>query len=237
MQVYIFSINWFYLVFLEDLYLHSPMVVGKIQELWVRSILFFPDIITYIVMLFFIALSLLSPKEIDKYTDMIYKESSIFVDTVLDSSIKNDGIVPFDYLDFYALNTVTNITFGKRFQSQQNPEYRTLCSIAKDVVLFGSVTNNLQDYLPVVSIVQYFCGTQSKMKKFIETKRNPIFQKLIEDASETEGINMVKTLDGKSFDLSDEEKVALICKLYAYISSLRLKFNYYSLMPFIIIIS
>ncbi|GAA5795286.1 cytochrome P450 [Helicostylum pulchrum] len=157
-----------------------------------------------------VALSLLSPKEIYKYTDLIYKESSIFVDTVLDASLKNDGIVPFDYLDFYALNTVTNITFGKRFQSQQNTEYRTLCRIAKNVVLFGSVTYNLHDYLPAVSIVQYFYGTQSKMKKFIETERDPIFKKLIDDASETEGINMVKTLDGKSFDLSDEEKVALI---------------------------
>ncbi|KAL7313016.1 hypothetical protein PS15m_008717 [Mucor circinelloides] len=66
------------------------------------------------------------------------------------------------------------------------------------------------DFLPIVSIFDYFAGTVVKMKHFTDTIRNPAFTRFIEEALLQEGPNVVKSLREDGFDLPDEDRLVLL---------------------------
>lgn len=89
-------------------------------------------------------------------------------------------------------------------------EYKKMSGLARDSLLLAGLKNNICDFLPVVSIINFFTGRESKMKDFIEKKRNPIFREYIKQARLREGPNMIKTLDKNGSRLSEDEMIVLM---------------------------
>jgi hypothetical protein len=79
---------------------------------------------------------------------------------------------------------------------------------------YSALKNYMARFLPIISIVDYFAGTQIKMKKFIKNERNPIYTKLIKKARASEGVNIVKSLVENGFNVSEEETLVFVGKLH-----------------------
>jgi hypothetical protein len=52
----------------------------------------------------------------------------------------------------------------------------------------------LASFLPFLSVVDYFAGSQVKMKRFIKTKRDPVFKRILKEEMLRKDFNVVKSL-------------------------------------------
>ncbi|KAF1806535.1 cytochrome P450 [Mucor lusitanicus] len=162
------------------------------------------------------ALSVLAPKMIEKnYMQSIRKESSDFVNRLIHTTETKGSVDPLRYLELFTLNVIFNSGFGRRFDNVDDPEFRSLAHMVEYTMKLASLDNDLPNFLPALSIVDYFIGTQVKMKNFINNERNPVYSKLIKEAFHKEGPNVVKSLGENGFVLDDEEMLVFMSDLIA----------------------
>lgn len=76
----------------------------------------------------------------------------------------------------------------------------------------ASLDNDLPNFLPALSVVDYFIGTQVKMKNFTNNERNPVYRELIKEAFNKEGPNVIKSLGENGFVMDEEEMLVFMCK-------------------------
>ncbi|CEP19556.1 hypothetical protein [Parasitella parasitica] len=156
------------------------------------------------------ALSVLAPKQIKKYIESIHQETSDLVDRLLESTEKNGFTDPYKFNELCFLNVVFNVAFGRRFESVDDPEFLHVINMIETSMKFLSLEKDKPNFLPIVSIIDYFAGTEAKMKHFTDTVRNPAFERFIKEALEKEGPNVVKSLQEDGFDLPDEDRLVLL---------------------------
>jgi hypothetical protein len=161
-----------------------------------------------------LALSVLAPKQIEKYMDSIHKESSDLVDRLIESTGKEGSTNPIKALELNSMNVIFSASFGRKFDTLDDPEFIELSDIAETSLKYAGTENDLANFLPIISIFDYFAGTQVKLKKFIKTRRDPIYRNLIKEASERDGQNLIKSLDEDGFNLTADEKLVFMCKYY-----------------------
>jgi hypothetical protein len=144
--------------------------------------------------------------------ESIHKETSELVSRLLESTEKNGYTDPYKSNELCFLNVVFTIAFGRRFESSDDPEFLKIIHIIEKSMKFLALEKDKPNFLPIVSIIDYFAGTQAEMKHFTDTVRNPAFKKFIEEASMKEGPNVVKSLRDDGFNLPDEDRHVLLCK-------------------------
>lgn len=165
---------------------------------------------------YIIALSVLAPKQIKNYMESIHKETSGLVNRLLESTEKNGFTDPYKSNELCFLNVVFTIAFGRRFESTDSPEFLKIIHIIEKSMKFLALEKDKPNFLPIISIIDYFAGTQAEMKHFTDTVRNPTFKKLIEEALMKEGPNVVKSLQKDGFDLPDKDRHVLLCTYMVY---------------------
>lgn len=125
---------------------------------------------------------------------------------------KDGSVDPMQHFMLQALNVIYKVSFGDRFETIDDPKFHELSSLIEETMTLGGFGNDLASFLPILSIVDYFAGSQVKMKRFIKTKRDPIFKRLLKEAMSREGSNVVKSLDEQKYDFAEEDKIVLMCK-------------------------
>lgn len=93
-----------------------------------------------------------------------------------------------------------------------DPEFKQVIDMIETSMKYLALEKDKPDFLPIVSIFDYFAGTVVKMKHFTDTIRNPAFTRFIEEALLQEGPNVVKSLREDGFDLPDEDRLVLLSK-------------------------
>lgn len=71
--------------------------------------------------------------------------------------------------------------------------------------------NDLSNFLPILSVYEYFFGTLAEQKTFIRDERDPFFTRVVEDSDIIERPNVLKSLAEAGFDLSFNENFVLAC--------------------------
>lgn len=159
------------------------------------------------------ALSILTPKEIDKYIDSMENESRIMVERLIDVTMNEGSVNPVKYLELCTLNAIFEICFGKQFDSIHDPDFERVAKMIKASVKFAGLENDLANFFPFLSVIDYFIGKQVKMRQFIYNDRNPFLRQAIQDAAALkEGSNLVKLIEEMECDLTEEDIIVLICK-------------------------
>lgn len=80
------------------------------------------------------ALSVLAPKMIEQnYMDSIRKESVDFINRLISTTETKGSADPLKYLELFTLNVIFNAGFGRRFDSVDDSEFRSLAHM----VYFG----------------------------------------------------------------------------------------------------
>jgi hypothetical protein len=154
----------------------------------------------------------IAPKQIENYMDSIQKEARDLVSRFIASTERDGSINPLKYLELNSLNVIFNLSFGRKFDSVDDPEFKELTEVIETTMKYGGVENDMSTFLPIFSIVDYFSGLQAKMRNFIVTRRDPAFRKLIREASKMESPNLIKSLDEDGFNMTEDDKVVFMCK-------------------------
>ncbi|GAA5812331.1 hypothetical protein MFLAVUS_005782 [Mucor flavus] len=139
-------------------------------------------------------LSVLAPKQIEKYMDSIHKESRDLVSGLMQSTKDEGEVNPFKFLELNSMNVILTAAFGKRFDSVQDPEFYKIATMIETGMKYGGLENDLPNFLPVISIFDYMAGTQFKQRNYLKYERDPIYIKLIKEATTRDGPNVIKSL-------------------------------------------
>ncbi|CEP14774.1 hypothetical protein [Parasitella parasitica] len=162
------------------------------------------------------ALSVLAPKLVEKnYMNLIRKESSELVKRLINATDVHGSANPLKYLELFTLNVIFNVGVGRSFNNVNDPEFRKLADMVEETMKLAGLDNDLPNFLPALSIIDYFVGTQVKMKNFINNKRNPVYKELITEAFKKEGPNVIKSLEENGFEMDEEEILVFLSDLIA----------------------
>jgi GTP-binding protein EngB required for normal cell division len=142
----------------------------------------------------------------------IHKESQDLVSRLIESSQKEGATNPLKYFELNSMNVISLACFGRKFDAVDDPEFIDLSDMVETSIKYAGIENDLANFLPLVSVFDYFAGTQVKMKRFIKKHRDPMYLRLIKEAKVREGPNVVKSLKANGFDFTDDENIVFICK-------------------------
>lgn len=155
--------------------------------------------------------SALSPKLIDtKYRGLVEEEATKLVDRLIAYSKAENGVDPNKHLHLNSLNIVFSIGFGKRYENIEDPEFSHVSECIVRSIMLGSLENDLASFIPAYFIVDYFSGSETVMRNFIENERNPRYRALMAEGLTREGPNVVKSLE--EFNITADEKLVIMCK-------------------------
>ncbi|GAA5808621.1 hypothetical protein MFLAVUS_002013 [Mucor flavus] len=153
------------------------------------------------------------PKSVEKYMPLILQESKELVNRFIESSENENSVNPLVDLELNSMNIMFKTTFGRRFDSIQHPEFLKMTEIIETTMRYCALENDLANFLPIVSVFDYFFDSQSEQKDFIKNERNPFFRRLIKEAEHAKEPNVVKSLVEDGFSLTDDETMVLTSDL------------------------
>lgn len=137
------------------------------------------------------------------------QEAQDLVGRLMASTEKEGSTDPLKYLELNSMNVIFSLGFGRKFNSVDDPEFQELSELVETSMKYAGMDSDLASFLPIVSIFDFFNGTVSKMKNFVTNERDPIFRRLVQEAIEKEGPNLVKSLDD-GHDMSEDEKIVFM---------------------------
>lgn len=172
-----------------------------------------------------LVISILAPKQIETYMDSISQESFELANRLMQATEQYGSVDPVQHFMLQSLNVIYKVCFGGRFETIDDPRFHELSDLIEHTMTLGGIENDLASFLPILSIIDYFAGSQVKMKNFIKTKRDPVFKRLLKEAMLREGPNVVKSLEEHKYDFDEEEKIVLMCKVIDYIYSININLN------------
>lgn len=143
------------------------------------------------------------------------------VNRCIDDTRDNGSTHPTQFFALNSLNVMVSVLFGKKFESVKDSEFIQLSDIIEESMALSALEKDLANFLPVLSVYDYLTGTKNKMKHHINNNRNPIYQKLIREASTREGPNAIKSLKENGFHLSEEDILVFMCRLFITYKSIQ----------------
>ncbi|KAI8982598.1 cytochrome P450, partial [Pilobolus umbonatus] len=159
-----------------------------------------------------VALSLLSPKKLDAYSGAIDKESFALVQRLI-SSTEKEAVSPWNDLKLNSLNFISLALFGKRYESIDDPEFIAASEAVVKSVEYAAFDLDLSFFFPIAGVIFKNTSTAEKIRKFIETERDPTMQTLIKNAIEREGDNLMKAIVSDEYDFTPDEETSLASDL------------------------
>lgn len=149
---------------------------------------------------------------VDNYMGSIREESVKLISRLLEESKAEGGVNPLKSLELNSLNVIYSAVFGRKYDSVDDPEFIAISrNIEKGIKLAG-VENDLATFLPALSFVDYLAGSQVKMREYLEKERGPMMRKLVKEASERDGPNVIKSLQEGTFNFTEDEVMILASK-------------------------
>ncbi|KAI8982679.1 cytochrome P450 [Pilobolus umbonatus] len=159
------------------------------------------------------ALSMLAPKKLDGYADVIDNEASELVNRLISSSEKEGEVSPMSHLELTTLNFMFLSLFGHRFESIDDPAYREIVHLHTGLSKLITFQGDLSSFLPALSFLTVFNDRGRQLRSFCRKVRDPIITREIEEALKREGPNLVKAVKEGEFDLDPEDEIVFFTDL------------------------
>ncbi|KAI8367441.1 cytochrome P450 [Choanephora cucurbitarum] len=160
-----------------------------------------------------IVLSVLAPSQIEKFMNNVEEESVDFAKRLIGATEQNGSIDPIKFLELNSMNVIFQALFGRKFDSIQDPEFCKLSEMVERSAGYAGLDQDLPNFLPILSLFKSVFNKTKQWARYVNEERDPAFKKLIEEAYEQEGPNVVKMLD--EFDMDLEEKIIFMSDLHA----------------------
>jgi hypothetical protein len=148
---------------------------------------------------------------VDKYMEKIEFEYSDLVERLLRATEINGSVDPIYDLQMSSLNVISHVTVGKRYDSKDDPQFKALCKVIKNAIKLGAFEIDIPRFLPALSFMKYIYNAEKMFENFVQNERDPIMLKLIEEATVSSDINIMKSLDSEELNITPIEKLVILC--------------------------
>ncbi|KAJ8655157.1 hypothetical protein O0I10_009192 [Lichtheimia ornata] len=161
------------------------------------------------------ALTILSPKMVNEYSNVHLAEADILVDELLQKGGVSQGIELEQPLRKVSLNYLLDTCFGTRVTSEEDPLFQKMDSFINEVLLLGGPYHDVGSIFPALSFVDTLLGRNNTFERFVKERRDPLFNPLINNAAQGERDCLVKRLveDKGKYDLDDDDIMVTACDL------------------------
>ncbi|KAI8139126.1 cytochrome P450 [Fennellomyces sp. T-0311] len=153
-----------------------------------------------------LALDILAPKIVDRFTEMIIKETDTAADTLIKLTQTQGSADPLKVLQLATMNVIMITCFGDRLASTDDPMFRTLVGLAERTLTYAGFLGDIGAFFPALKWVQVLTGRKKMLQQFVTEYRDIPFKKLIKDARENDKDCLVKTIDTMKDQLELDEK-------------------------------
>lgn len=141
----------------------------------------------------------------------IQREAAALTERLIKYSKEADGIDPVIHLHLNSMNIIYMSAFGKRFDSIEDEEFRTVSESMIESLRLAGPENDISGFFPIFAIVEYLTGKSKIMRDYVEKDRDPLYTRLINEAMTKEEPNLVKEIEKYNFD--HHAKLVIMCKV------------------------
>lgn len=145
--------------------------------------------------------------------DDIIHESGELVNRLIAVTEQEGSVYPLKHLELNSMNIVYKAGFGRRFDSIENAEFKQVTDLVQRAIKFAGTEDDMANFLPVFSMVDYFSGNQHRMRKFMDEEYTPKFRSMVREAESSKEYNIVKSILEEGFEMSEDEKICFMCNV------------------------
>ncbi|KAI8139433.1 cytochrome P450 [Fennellomyces sp. T-0311] len=140
------------------------------------------------------ALSVLSPKNVEQFSPIHQHEADQLIQSLVEACTDDKSVNPLHLLQRTSLNYVLQTGFGMRIASEEDQLFKDIIQFIDEGLIIGAPHNDLGGFLPVLSFVDVLLGRDKMFKKYISTRRDPLFRQLIQQAANSDQDCLFKRL-------------------------------------------
>ena len=159
--------------------------------------------------------NLLSAKNRENLEKLHFPEADQLVQGFLNTTEKEGFVEVYTPLQLSSMNVVLQVTFGKHAESIEDPLFKDIHSIMTESMRRASVAEEINTFLPVLSVVDVVLRKRRDIQKFVTERRNPIINGLIEEALKSKVDCLAKTLKAELAEFNDyDQYMVSLGKIY-----------------------
>ncbi|KAI7852764.1 cytochrome P450 [Circinella umbellata] len=163
------------------------------------------------------ALTILAPKMVDTFRDVIEQEVEYLVENLVTNSDPFSGVNPIKYLQLASLNLILTTCYAKRAQSIDDDLFKKIVKYVEDCVVYGSPANDLSTFVPIMKFLDLFNGGKRKAEgeRLLAFRRNTVRDNLIKEARASSEKCFINTLYEikNEHDLDDDDILVIMSDL------------------------
>ncbi|ORZ02475.1 cytochrome P450 [Syncephalastrum racemosum] len=161
-----------------------------------------------------VALDILAPKFVDKFSEVMWHEADDLVSRLV---ADQDGLDPLKTFQFTSMNIILTTCLGKRAKNMDDPLFRNVVAVVDEGMKLCGADNDMSTFLPIIDIFDVFVRKERGFRDFVEKKRNPLFRRLLKEALEGDSDCLLKSMyDQKDeFELDDDNILVAMNDLIA----------------------
>ena len=150
----------------------------------------------------------LSPKNRPQLDKVIIPEAEEVVEKLLNITSRDGLVNVADPFHFLSLNVVLATCLGTRATSTDDPLFKEITSIMHQGGKHASPAEEINTFLPIITIFDILTRKKQKLNKFIVEERDPAFARLIQEARENNVDCLANTLfEIDEYDVNEYENV------------------------------
>jgi hypothetical protein len=166
---------------------------------------------------FSIVLEIISPKNVSKYNDFIELEAQKLVKRLVHESETSNGVDPHKLLALNALNVICHVSFGKNYESVDDPEYNDILYMIEQGLHYVGASSDIPKFFPFLSFIHKYFGVEKEMADFIKNVRNPLMERLIKEARfNNDTPNIIRSIEKDYSHLDYDQKTVMLSKVQEY---------------------
>ncbi|KAI7866026.1 cytochrome P450, partial [Spinellus fusiger] len=124
----------------------------------------------------------LAPKIVNESEDLILFQSNSLVKRLIDGTLLNGKVNPFNDLSFSAVNLILTFFFGTCIESIDDPLFERIVYMVNKGVEMVGLLEDIESYLPIFSFAGYFIKKDKARSQWVNEIRNPTIQSLLDKA-------------------------------------------------------
>ncbi|ORZ14121.1 cytochrome P450 [Absidia repens] len=163
------------------------------------------------------ALSVLAPQRVNEFTDVLIYEADSLVQQLLKRTEQDGQVNPLTILQASSLNVILTTCFARRVTSPEDPLFLEIMAFVNQGMKMGGAEADLSGFLPILTFVDVLVGKKKMFRDFVANVRDPIFVKLIEEASSGDKDCLIKSFLAlkEEYDLDDQDLIVIMSDLLA----------------------
>ncbi|KAI9266100.1 cytochrome P450 [Sporodiniella umbellata] len=167
--------------FLSEMYSknESGVIFGRYSHAWKKKRAFIS--------------SLLKPASVDALCSLTSFEAKETMKRFTEAAKSGRSFNPSSNLGLYTMNTIMGITFGKRFDSIEDPGFITIRSMVDRFITFSGTTGDIATFFPQLFWINYLIKAKKKLEA-VTGYINSVRIGLLQEALKSEKVSLAKDL-------------------------------------------